>query len=288
MLTAESKLKLNNGVLMPYLGFGVFRSRPGEETRSAVRTAIECGYRHIDTARVYCNEKSVGRGIKDSGLPRSELFVTTKLWKSDWRNPRDGLIASLKRLQLNYVDLYLLHWPFSGFQEAWIALEQLQKEGLCRAIGVSNFKIHHLEALKEAGATVVPQVNQVECHPENAENELYGYCTKHGIAMEAYSPLGGEGHTLMHDPRIISIASYYNVTPSQVILRWNIQRGVPVIPKSVHRERIRENAQLFSFELNRDDMLCLNAMDQTLRRAWDPDRIDERPAESFPALVEEE
>ena len=288
VLNINSCVELNNGVKMPYLGLGVFRSPAGEVTRSAVRTAFENGYRMVDTARIYCNEISVGRGLKDAALPRKQYFVTTKLWKSDWPNPRQGLEQSLERLQLDYVDLYLLHWPFQGFAQAYLELEKLQKEGLCRAIGVSNFKIHHLEELKAAGATVVPQVNQVECHPQNSEDELLHYCRQHGIVLEAYSPLGGEGQSLIGDPRIQSLADYLKVTPAQVLLRWNIQRGVVVIPKSVHAQRILENSQLFGFELNQDDMDTIASINTNFRRAFDSDRIDQRPESTFPQIVDEE
>lgn len=284
----NSCVELNNGDKMPYLGLGVFRAPAGEITRSSVRTAIEYGYRMIDTARVYCNEKSVGRGIKDSQIARDQIFVTTKLWKSDWSNPRQGLLDSLQRLQLDYVDLYLLHWPFKNFVQAYLELEKLQKEGLCRAIGVSNFKIHHLQELERANCTVTPQVNQVECHPQNDEAELLNYCRQHNIVVEAYSPLGGEGHSLVGDPRIESIANYYKVSSAQILLRWNIQRGVVVIPKSVHIERIKINSQLFDFELSQDDMDSISSINTNMRRAFDSDHIDQRPDSTFPKLEEED
>ena len=285
----SSRFDLNNGVKMPLLGLGVFRSPMGEVTRASVRTAIEYHYRHIDTARVYCNEKSVGRALDEFKhvIKREELFITTKLWRNDFKNPRQGLLNSLKRLNLDYIDLYLIHWPFKGYEEAYLELEKLQQEGLTRAIGVSNFKIHHLERLKECGASVIPQVNQVECHPANAENDLLSYCKKNSICMEAYSPLGGEGKTLVNDPRVMGLASFYKVTPAQIILRWNIQRGVPVIPKSVKPERILENSQLFHFEIKVDDMATLDDINLNARRAFDSDKIEQRPEESFPKLIEE-
>ncbi|MBU3827166.1 MAG: aldo/keto reductase [Candidatus Anaerobiospirillum merdipullorum] len=288
MLSINSTVELNNGVQMPLLGLGVFRSKSGEETRAAVRTALEYGYRHIDTARIYCNEKSVGRGIKDSGLKREEVFVTTKLWRTDYDSPRRGLTESLARLGLDYVDLYLLHWPFVGFERAYLELEQLQREGLCRAIGVSNFKIHHFAMLKAAGATVMPQVNQTECHPANAENVLLGWSQAHQVALEAYSPLGGQGNLLINDPRILSIAAHYKVSAAQVILRWNLQRGVIVIPKSVHAARILTNSQLYDFELTPEEMSALGELDKHERRAWDPDRIEARPPELWPTPVPED
>ncbi len=278
--------RLNNGVEMPYLGLGVFRTPSGEVTQQAVKNALECGYRHIDTARAYCNEKSVGRAIKASGLKREEIFVTTILWRFDFENPRRGLVQSLERLGLDYLDLYLLHWPFAHYVEAYAEVLKLQQEGLCRAVGVSNFKIHHLEDLKQAGLPA-PQVNQVECHPENAENELLSWCNKEGIVLEAYSPLGGQGHTLMENPVICGIAARHQVLPVQVILRWNLQRGVIVIPKSVKAERIKDNAGLFNFSLSDADMAAINALNQDLRRAYDSDLIQVRPESDYPLLVEE-
>lgn len=285
----KKEVILNNGVVMPLLGLGVFRTPKGEVTRSVVRTAIEYGYRHIDTARIYCNEKSVGLGIADKfpDIKREDIFVTTKLWKDDFENPRQGLLDSLKRLNLDYVDLYLLHWPFLNYEKAYLELEKLYKEGLCRSIGVSNFKIHHLEHLKKCGATITPMVNQVECQPENAENELLTYCRQHHIALEAYSPLGGNSNNLTVDPRIVSIAEFYKVKPSQVILRWNIQRGVIVIPKSVHPERILENSKVFDFDLKSQDMFAINSINCNKRRAFDSDKINERPKESFPIIEDE-
>lgn len=284
----NSRIELNNGVRMPMLGLGVFRTPAGEVARSAVRTALEYGYRMVDTARIYCNEKSVGRGLRDAHLPRESYFVTTKLWRTDFDDPRRGLEQSLERLGLDYVDLFLLHWPFNGYEQAYLVLEQLQREGLCRAIGVSNFKIHHIERLKECGAKVTPQVNQVECHPQNDEAELVNYCRQHNIVVEAYSPLGGEAQCLVNDPRIKSLADYLKVTPAQVILRWNLQRGVVVIPKSVRAERIKENSQLFHFELTQDDIDAISSINTNLRRAYDSDLIDQRPESTFPKIVEED
>lgn len=287
MLDIRSCLELNNGIRMPMLGLGVFRSAPGEPTRAAVRTALEYGYTMIDTARIYCNEKSVGRGLKDAQLPRDKYFVTTKLWKTDFANPRVGLEQSLERLGLDYVDLYLLHWPFKGYQQAYLELEKLQQEGLCKAIGVSNFKVHHIEALKEAGATVTPQVNQVECHPFNSMDPLLHYCRCNGIAFEAYSPLGGQDNTLLTDPRVCALADYHKVSTAQIILRWHLQRGVIIIPKSVHPERILQNSQLYGFELSQDEMDTIASLNGNLARAFDSDRIDERPESTFPEIIEE-
>lgn len=285
-LSIKSCFQLNNGVMMPVLGLGVFKSPSGDTTREAVKTALSIGYRMIDTARAYGNERSVGEGIAQSGVPREEIFVTTKLWKTDFADPRKGLTDSLKRLKLDYVDLFLLHWPFKGFGETWIKLEQLQKEGLCRAIGVSNFRIHHLEELKKGGISVIPQVNQMEIHPVNTEEDLCNYCRRNHIQMEAYSPLGGEGRLLVDDPRLVGMREYYKRTPAQIILRWNLQRGIVVIPKSVHEERIRENAGLFDFDLSQGDLATISDMNANDHRNYDPDAIDKRPAWMEPKFTD--
>lgn len=270
---------------MPVLGLGVFHSKDGEETAQAVKCAIENGYRMIDTARAYSNEKSVGEGIRRSGVKREDIFVTTKLWKTDYTDPRAGLKNSLQRLGLDYIDLFLLHWPFEGYEGAYAVLEQLQKEGLCRAIGVSNFKISHLERLLASGASV-PQVNQMEIHPTNTEDELTTWCRRHNILMEAYSPLGGEGRLLVDDPRLVGMRDYYHKTAAQIILRWDLQRGIAVIPKSIHEERIKENADLFDFDLSQGDIATISDMNSNDRRNYDPDKINSRPAWMEPKLTD--
>jgi len=184
-LSLKSTINLNNDVKMPLLGLRVYKMKGGEETYKTVRDALDVGYRLIDTARIYCNEKAVGKAVRDSGIPRNEIFITTKLWVTDFDNPRQALLDSLKRLGLDYVDLYLIHWPVKGYETAYLELEKLQQESLCRAVGVSNFKIHHIESLFEHGATVVPQVNQTEIHPLNTEEELMGWCRRKKIAVEA-------------------------------------------------------------------------------------------------------
>ncbi len=287
-LKRSSTYTLNNAAEIPVTGTGVFGIPPGEKTRSAVRVAIEYGYTMFDTARVYCNEKGVGRGIADSGVPREKLFITTKLWKTDYLNPRKGLTDSLKRLGLDYVDLFLLHWPFQGYVNAYLELEKLQCEGLCRSIGVSNFKIHHLEELKKSGIALMPQVNQTEVHPLNSETELLQYCKQNGILLQSYSSLGGVGHLVIDDPRLIGICEYYNRTPSQVIIRWGIQRGISVLTKSVHPERLIQNSNVFDFELSSGDMDIIFDMNRNARRNYDPDKIDNRPPELEPKIVEEE
>lgn len=283
-LSINSTFALNNGVRMPILGLGVFRAGADGECAAAVKAALDAGYHMIDTARVYSNETGVGEGIKASGKSREEIFVTTKLWKTDFADPRKGLVNSLRRLQLDYVDLFLLHWPFTGFGETWLKLEELQKEGLCRAIGVSNFRISHLEELENGGASVIPQVNQMEIHPANTEEELTAYCRKKGIQMEAYSPLGGEGRLLLDDPRLVGMREYYNHTASQIILRWDLQRGVIPIPKSIKPERIAQNAQIFDFELSQGDVATISDMNSNDRRNYDPERINERPSWMEPQI----
>ena len=284
-LKINSCFTLNNGVKMPVLGLGVFHSKAGEETAAAVKCAIDCGYRMIDTARAYSNEQSVGDGIRASGVKREDLFITTKLWKTDYHDPRTGLKNSLKRLGLDYVDLFLLHWPFDGYEDAYGVLEQLQKDGLCRAIGVSNFKISHLEKLLACGVSV-PQVNQMEIHPTNTEEELTACCRRHGILMEAYSPLGGEGRLLVDDPRLVGMRDYYHKTAAQIILRWDLQRGIAVIPKSVRPERIKENADLFDFDLSQGDIATISDMNSNDRRNYDPDKINSRPSWMEPKLTD--
>ncbi len=286
-LTIKSTVNLNNDVKMPLLGLRVYKVK-GEEAYNAVRWALDAGYRLIDTARIYCNEKSVGRAIRDSGLRREEVFVTTKLWITDFDNPRRALMESLERLGLDYVDLYLIHWPKKGYETAYLELEKLQQEGLCRAIGVSNFTPHHIESLFEHGATVVPQVNQTEIHPLNTEEELLGWCRKRKIAVEAYSPLGSEGRLILDDPRLICMRDYYHAAASQILLRWCIQRGIIAIPKAVIKEKIEQNCDLYHFDITTADIETISDMNCNDRRNYDPDRIDERPLSMYPRITEED
>jgi len=271
MATASTaSVQLNNGVLIPRVGLGVFRAAKGAETRDAVRHALHVGYRHIDTARIYGNEEDVGAAVRESGLSRSEIFVTTKLWNADQgtRSAAAAFEASLARLGLDYVDLYLLHWPVPGKRlESWRELERLVGNGRVRAIGVSNFMVHHLEELL-AVATVVPAVNQVEVHPFLQQRETRAYCDRHGIVVEAYSPLA-KGAGLRH-PQLKSIAERLGRSPAQVLLRWGLQHNLVVLPKSTRAERIQENAQLFDFEIPPDDMSKLDGLEQGLVTGWDP------------------
>ncbi len=263
----------NNGVEIPMLGLGVFRSPNGQETVDAVRWAVQAGYRHIDTASLYANEESVGRGVRECGVPRKQLFVTTKLWTDDMR--KDEALQAFERsrslLGMEYVDLYLLHWPVAGaIRPCWKKLEQLYKAGLVRAIGVSNFQPHHLDELL-ADASVPPAVNQVECHPRLSQVPLANYCAGHGIALETWSPLGGIRGDLMDDLTLKGIGAKYGKSIAQVILRWDLQRGLVTIPKSVHKDRIEENGDLYDFELNGPDMKAIDALNVNRRFGADPD-----------------
>ena len=255
------------------LGLGVYQSPPGRVTRNAVNFALRVGYRHVDTARIYGNEADVGEAVRESGVPRGDLFVTTKLWNSDqgYDSTLRACEASLKRLGLDYLDLYLVHFPVPDVRkETWSAMETLLKKERCRAIGVSNFTIRHLEELIEE-SHVIPSVNQVEFHPFLYQRELLKYCQKQGIQVEAYSPLA-RGERLKH-PRIGSLAEKYSKTPAQLMIRWGIQHGLVVIPKSTREERIRENGQVFDFDISDDDMRTLDSLNEDLRLNWDPTNV---------------
>ena len=265
---------LNNGVEIPQVGLGVFQTKEGAEVERAVQVALEAGYRLIDTAAIYGNEVGVGRAIKASGLPREEIFVTTKLWNANHAYD-DALRAfdeSLRKLDCGYVDLYLIHWPLpmeGKFTEAWKAMEELYRSERVRAIGVSNFKPHHLDTLLKEAETV-PAVNQIELHPLFQQKETHAYCMEHDIVVESYSPLMQAGEALEH-PVIANLAEKHGRTPAQVILRWHVQSGFIVIPKSANPERIYENFALFDFELSGDDMRQIEGMDQGQRIGSDPD-----------------
>jgi diketogulonate reductase-like aldo/keto reductase len=264
---------LNNGVDMPVLGLGVYKSRPGRETRDAVHWALEEGYRHIDTARLYRNEADVGAAVKASGLPRGDLFIVTKLWNADqgYDKTRRALEQSLRDLDTDYVDLYLMHWPVAEKRlESWRAMESLLEDGHCRAIGVSNFTVAHVEGLL-ARADVVPAVNQVEFSPFLYQRELLETCRRHGIQVEAYSPLT-HGRRLA-DARVTAISRDHAKTPAQVLIRWGLQHELVVIPKSVRRERIAENRDVFDFEISADEMTQLDALHEDLRVSWDPSDV---------------
>ncbi|WP_102261647.1 aldo/keto reductase [Mesobacillus jeotgali] len=265
---------LHNGVKMPWFGLGVFKVKEGSEVVESVKAALRNGYKSIDTAAVYRNEEGVGLGIKEAGVPREELFITTKVWNSDqgYESTLQAFETSMEKLGLEYLDLYLIHWPVAGkYKETWKALEKLYKDGRVRAIGVSNFHVHHLKDLM-ADAEIKPMVNQVEYHPHLAQTELLEFCKAEGIQMEAWSPLKqGE---LLSEPTITEIAEKHKKSPAQVILRWDLQNEVVTIPKSVKENRIIENADIFDFELSADDMDRLNSLNKNERVGPDPDNFD--------------
>jgi len=272
-LKIDTKIFLNNGVEMPLLGLGTFQAPSGKVTKDIVQYALEVGYRLIDTAKIYGNEEDVGIGIRNSGIPRKEIFITTKLWNSD--HGYDSAIAacntSLKKLGLDYVDLYLIHWPVEGLRiESWRALETLYNDGKCRSIGVSNYMIRHLEELLEH-CTVIPAVNQVEFSPYLYLEELLEFCQSHNIQLEAYSPLT-KGRKL-EDPKLMTIAKKYSKSPAQLLIRWVLQKDVVVIPKSSKQERIAENADVFDFTISVEDMIKLDSFNEDLRTSWDPSTV---------------
>lgn len=269
-----SRVRLNQGPEIPWLGLGVFQSEPGPVTRDAVKYALEAGYRAVDTAAMYQNESDVGEAVRQSGLSRDEVFVTTKLWHTEhgYESALRAGRASAARLGLGAIDLYLIHWPRANSPQdrldSWRALEQLQREGVCRAIGVSNYSVRHLEELR-AHSKVVPAVDQVEFHPFVYNPELLGYCEEHGIRLEAWSPLT-RGRRL-DDPTVQSVAAAHHRTPAQVLIRWGFEHGVIEIPKSVHRVRIRENAQVFDFSLSASEVSALDGLTGGLRVGmWNP------------------
>lgn len=250
---------LNNGVKMPWLGLGVWKLKEGEEVINSVKTAIKVGYRSIDTAKIYGNEQGVGKAIKESEVPRNELFITTKVWNEDqgYDNTLKAFEQSRIKLGIDIIDLYLIHWPINEtYIETWKALVHLYSEGYVKAIGVSNFDINHLDAIiNETG--VIPAVNQVELHPLLTQKKLLNYANDHNIKLIAWSPLmmGNLEHSHLND-----IAKKYNKTVAQIILRWDILNGVVVIPKSVHENRIIENSQIFDFELSLEDIRKIDSM----------------------------
>ncbi|MBI0580385.1 aldo/keto reductase [Neobacillus cucumis] len=278
MKNLQDRTLLNNGVKMPWLGIGVFKVEEGPELVNAIRTAIKHGYRSVDTAAIYGNEEGVGQGIREglqeAGISREELFVTSKVWNSDlgYESTLAAYETSLQKLGLEYLNLYLIHWPVEGkYKEAWRALETLYKEGRVKAIGVSNFQIHHLEELLKE-AEIKPVINQVEYHPRLTQKELQAFSRKHDIQLEAWSPLM-QGQLLDH-PVLKEIASKYNKSAAQVILRWDLQNGIVTIPKSTKERRIVENASVFDFQLTKEEMFWIDQLNQNHRVGPDPDHID--------------
>ena len=286
-----TSIKLNDGRSIPQLGLGVWQIPAGRKCEATIRAAFEAGYRHVDTASFYGNEESVGAAVRASGIPREEIFVTTKLWNSDHSDPDRAFETSLRKLKLDFIDLYLIHYPVPARRQSWRAFEKLKEQGKVRSIGVSNFTIRHLTELL-AQSDIVPAVNQVEFHPYLYQRELLDFCGARGIVIEAYSPLT-QGHRLK-DSKLVAIAKKYATVSSpsgqrkkfpflssvsrsadtkstaQILIRWAIQHHLVVIPKSANASRIRENADVFDFEITDEDMRALDGFNENLRTCWDP------------------
>jgi diketogulonate reductase-like aldo/keto reductase len=276
-----TNVRFNNGVEIPILGYGVFRVVSGDECVSAIKTALESGYKHIDTAAAYKNEESVGKAILESGIARSEIFITTKLSNDAQRseNVQESFTLSLEKLGTDYVDLYIIHWPVKEcYVQSWLELEKIYKSGRAKAIGVSNFNEHHLDTLKKVWS-VVPALNQIELHPYLTQKPLLNYCKKAGIVAQSWSPLGGNWNSggikdnLLENEILVSIGKRHKKSAAQVVLRWNIQQGIVTIPKSVTPSRIKENIDIFDFELSGDDMNAIDALNKNLRGGPDPDNF---------------
>ena len=252
---------LSNGVKMPSIGFGTYKSGSDEETAKIIKYALETGYRQIDTASFYGNEVGIGNGIKQSNIKREEIFLVTKLWNDDhgYKKTIEAFNKSLERLQVEYIDLYLIHWPNKLNAETWRAFEDLYKEGKVKAIGVCNFKIGHLEELKKT-AEIMPMVNQVELHPQSSKEYLLDYCNDNNIQLVAWSPI--MRGRIFSNELIIGLSEKYKKTIAQIVLRWNIQRGIIPIPKSSNEGRIKENLDIFDFELSADDMNAINSLNE--------------------------
>jgi diketogulonate reductase-like aldo/keto reductase len=271
-LSIETTLSLNDGRIIPQLGLGVWQTRAGADCEAAVLAALAAGYRLIDTASMYGNEESVGAAVRKSGIARENVFITTKLWNSDHGHPERALDTSLRKLKMDYVDLYLIHYPVRERCRSWRVLETLQANGKARSIGVSNFTISHLTNLL-AETKTVPAVNQVEFHPYLYQKDLLDDCAARGIVVEAYSPLA-KGERL-HDPNLTALSRKYsagskNKSPAQILIRWALQHGLVVIPKSANHRRILENADVFDFALSAADMRLLDSFNENLRTCWDP------------------
>lgn len=270
------KFELNNGVKIPSIGLGVFRLDDAKEAQQTIEMALSAGYRHIDTAMIYDNEEAVGKAIKNSGIPRSEIFVTTKLWNDDQRSGKveEAIDSSLKRLGLDYVDLYLVHWPVKGaYVNVWNKMEALYKAGKAKAIGVSNYLEHHLDdLLKEA--EIVPTVNQIECYPYLSQQPLVDYCKSKNIVPQAWGPLGAGKSDVLSNPIIMEIAGKYQKSPAQIVLRWLLQRDIIIIPMSTNKERQIENLSVADFRLTEEDMEKIFSLNKNKRLGADPNNFN--------------
>lgn len=265
-------ITLNNGIKMPQVGLGVFRCE-AEETFNTVKSAIESGYKSIDTATAYGNEEYVGEAIKASNIKRENIFITTKLWNDDQRtdNVRGAFENSLKLLKVDYVDLYLIHWPVKEkFVQSWLELEQIYKEGLAKSVGVSNFLEHHIDAIREK-SDLIPVVNQVECHPFLSQKSLLKYCKERNIQLEAWSPLGASKNNILDNEVIKELAQKYGKSPAQIILRWDIECGLITIPKSSNKQRQKQNIDIFDFSLLPEEIQKIDSLNKNLRVGSHPD-----------------
>jgi diketogulonate reductase-like aldo/keto reductase len=272
-ITADDVYTLKNGVEMPIIGLGVYKAEDGDQVKDAILAAIDAGYRHIDTASFYGNEKGVGEAIRASDVPRESLFITTKVWNDNlgYEETLKAFEISMDNLGLDYLDLYLIHWPIEGrYTEAWKAMEKLYSDGRVKAIGVSNFHRQHLEEVFSMCRTK-PMVNQLEYHPHLAQKEMHEFCKMHGIQLEAWAPLKRGG--LFEEPIIQALVEKHGKTPAQIILRWDIQNRVSTIPKSVTPSRIQENIDVFDFELSDADMKKIDSLDSNQRMGKNPDNF---------------
>ncbi|CZQ86938.1 aldo/keto reductase subgroup [Trichococcus collinsii] len=271
----ENEIKnitFSNGVTIPQLGLGVFKMKDEKELSEAIRVALEAGYRHLDTAMIYENEAIVGQALKESSIPREEIFLTSKVWNYDhgYEETKAAFQASLDRLGTDYLDLYLIHRASANYIETWKAMEELYNAGKIKAIGVSNFQIHHLEDLM-LHTEIIPMINQIETHPAFPQDELRAFMAQHTIIHEAWGPLGQGKNDLLTQSVLLELAQKYGKTPAQIVLRWHIERGIVVIPKSVTPSRIRENRDIFDFSLSTDDMDKIATLDTGERYSGNPD-----------------
>lgn len=262
-------ITLNNNVQIPQLGMGVFKMKDHEQFLKAFQWALDIGYRHFDTAAIYGNEKWLGEAIKKSGIDRHELFITSKLWPAEFDDPKQAFENSLNRLGLDYLDLYLIHWPAPGYQQAWQAMEKIYQDKKIRAIGVSNFMIKHLEQLQQV-SQVTPAVDQIELHPYLQRPKLLQYLQQHSIAVEAWGPLGQGRNGVFDEPVLQDLAAKYHKSVAQVILRWHLQRQAIIFPKSVHQQRLQQNFDIFDFELSSADMQAIARLDKNQPNGSDP------------------